>query len=258
MLPPLPAVKRPSMPPCPAPRLSGLAVFMLGLLAMPGVQAADPPPGPPPARPEEHGGKGPRGPGNGGGGNRFDFGGRKGDDMDQLSEDEKHRLRAALEKVWSRPEVSAARERVIKANEDFRSTLRDTLQKDDPDVVKILEKVKTPMPWEQHRGPPPMPRADDPNFPRLALHRLGFEMMTFARPEQRQAFRHLHERVIEMPAVKEAIQKVQSTPPEGRIEAFKTLRDVYRKECEQQIAEFRRKRAAEGRPGEVQNLAAPK
>ena len=208
---------------------------------------------PPPAKQEDRGGQ----PGQRGApGAHLGFpGGKTEDGMDQLSEDERHRLRAAVEKVWANPEVTAARERIMKANEEFRGTLREALQKSDPEVVKILEKVKTPMPWEQRRGPPPMPRADDPNFPRMAAARLGFEMMSFLRPEQRQSFRHLHERVIELPAVKEAISKVQTATPEGRPEAFKNLHQVYRKECEREVAEFRRKRAGEaGRDG---NLAAP-
>ena len=170
--------------------------------------------------------------------------------MDQLSEDERHRLRTAVEKVWENPEVAAARERVMKANEEFRGTLRDALQKDDPEVVKILEKVKAPLPWEQHRGPPQMPGPEDPNFPRMAANRLGFEMMTFLKPEQRAAFRKLHERVIDLPSVKEAIHKVQSAPADGRPEAFKNLHEVYRRECEREIAEFRQRRKGEGGKGE--------
>ena len=208
---------------------------------------------PPPRKPGDQG-RPPQHEGPGGQGRGFGFGGPlKGQGMDGLSEDEKQRLRGAIEKVWGNPEMIAAREKIMKANEELRATLREALKKTDPDVVSILEKVKSPMPWEQHRMPPPMPRTDDPEFPRLAAARLGFEMMAFARPEQREAFRHLHERVVELPEVKQAIAKIKEAPPEGRIEAFKSLRDVYKRECEKAIAEFRRKRAGEGG-----NLAAPK
>ncbi|MDB6075783.1 MAG: hypothetical protein JWO89_3423 [Verrucomicrobiaceae bacterium] len=193
----------------------------------------------------------PSGPGRG-----FGFGGgRKDAGMDRLSEEEKKRLRSAVEKVWNNTEVAAARERIMKANEDLRTTLRAALQKSDPDVVPILEKVKSPMPWEQHRNGPPLPRPEDPNFPRQAAARLGFELMAFAKPEQREAFRHLHEQVVELPEVKLAITKIQEAPPEGRMEAFKNLREVYKQACEKAIADYRRKRAAEG--GKSENLAAP-
>lgn len=225
-----------------------LAVFAGAGVAL----SADDPPPPPPPKPDEvnklpwQRGEGGRGFGFGGGP------GRSGQGMEGLSEDEKKRLRTAVEKVWSNPEVAAARERIMKANEELRTTLREALQKSDPEVVPILEKVKSPVPWEQHRNPPPLPRPEDPNFPRLATARLGFELMAFAKPEQREALRHLHEKVVELPEVKQAITKVQEAPAEGRMEAFKALRDVYKRECERAIADYRRKRGGEG-----DNLAAP-
>ncbi len=185
------------------------------------------------------------------------FGGmRPGQGMEGLTDEEKQRLRAAVEKVWSTPEMIAARDKIMKANEELRSTLREALKKTDPDVVAIMEKVKVPMPWEQHRLPPPLPRPDDPDFPRQATNRLGFEMMSFAKPEQREALRHLHERVVELPEVKQAITRLQEAPKEGRGEAFKNLREVYKHECEKAIAEYRRKRATDPTKGET--LAAPK
>ncbi len=245
-------------------------VPVLALVAGAGVAlSADNPPSPPPPPkaedsdrpPRGHGGGPDRPPGEGnhGGpgapGRGYGGGMMKGEGMDRLSEDEKKRLRSAVEKVWGNPEVAAARERIMKANEELRTTLREALQKSDPEVVPILEKVKSPVPWEQHRSQPPLPRPDDPNFPRLATTRLGMEMMAFAKPEQREALRHLHERVVELPEVKQAIAKVQDAPPEGRMEAFKNLRDVYKHECERAIANFRKQRA--GEVSKDENLAAP-
>ena len=62
--------------------------------------------------------------------------------------------------------------------------------------------------------------------------------------------------MIELPAVKDAIAKLKAAPKEGRIEAFKHLKEAYKHETEQAIAEFRRRHAAEG--GAPGNLAAPK
>lgn len=179
--------------------------------------------------------------GPGGPGPRYGFPG--GGSSDSLSEEEKKKLREAVERVWNDAEIVAARERIMKANEDLRAALRTALEKKDPDVVKILEKVKNVMPWDQHRGPPRLPRPEDPNFPRMATARLGMEMMFMAKPEQRDAFRHLHERIIALPAVKEAIAKIETTPVEGRWEAFKSLREMYKKECEKAVQEYKAKHA---------------
>ncbi len=243
--------------------LRGLVLVpVLALFAGAGVVLSEE--APPPPKPQEQGKplfprNGPGGPGGppGGQGRGFGFGGgmRKDEGMDRLSEDEKKRLRSAVEKVWNNTEVAAARERIMKANEELRTTLREALQKSDPEVVPILEKVKSPMPWEQHRNPPPLPRPEDPNFPRQATARLGFELMAFAKPEQREALRHLHEQVVELPEVKQAITKIQEAPAEGRMEAFKNLRDVYKQACEKAIADYRRKRAATDSKSD--NLEAP-
>ena len=230
--------------------------------------SAEGPPPPPPPKPEEGNRPpwqrgGPNGPGGQGGmgGHGFGFGGPmnnrdRGQGMENLSETEKKRLREAVEKVWSNPEVAAAREKIMKANEELRAALREAVKKNDPEVVAIMEKVKTQFPWDQRRGPPPLPRSDDPDFPNQAIARLGLEMMTFAKPEQREAMRHLHERVLELPGVKDAVSKLRMASNEGRPEAFKALRDVYKHECEKAIEEFRRRRAAGDNGGG--NLSAPK
>jgi hypothetical protein len=186
-----------------------------------------------PGRPE-------RGPGGKGFG--MPPGGMRDTGWDQLTETEKKRLREALDKVWESPEVAAAREKIMKATEEMRGTLRMALEKNDPEAAKIMAKVKTPFPWPSHRGPPPLPKPEDPNFSRLAAMRLGFEMMSMAKPEQREALRHLHERVVELPAVKAAITKIESAPVGERLEAFKAMRDIYKKECEREIADFKARR----------------
>jgi len=211
-------------------------VLTLGAAAL---SAQEPPPPKPPG--DEHG-KPPRGPG-GPGGPRFGMGGGMRDSgWDQLSDAEKKTLRDAIDKVWDTAEVAASRDKIMKATEEMRSTLRTALEKSDPDAAKILAKVKTPFPWPSHRGPPPMPNPEDPNFPRLAAMRLGFEMLSIAKPEQRDALRHLHERLVQLPSVKEAIANLDSAPVAGRMEAFKRLRDAYQKERDREIAEYRARR----------------
>lgn len=158
---------------------------------------------------------------------------------DQLTDEEKKTLRDAIEKVWDKPEVAASREKIMKAMGEMRTTLRTALEQTDPQAAKVLEKVKTPFPWPTHRGAPPMPRPEDPNFARQATMRLGFEMMSAGKPEQREALRHLHERLMQLPSVKAAVEKLEAAPVGERIEAFKAVRDAYQKEREREFAEFR-------------------
>ena len=208
-------------------------VLTLGVAAL---SAQEPPPPKPPG--DEHG-KPPRGPG----GPRFGMGGgMRESGWDQLNEDEKKKLREAIDKVWDTAEVAASRDKIMKATEEMRTTLRTALEKSDPDAAKIMAKVKTPFPWPSHRGPPPMPNPEDPNFPRMATMRLGFEMLSIAKPEQREAMRHLHERLVELPSVKDAAAKLEAAPISGRMEAFKMLRETYQKEREREIAEYRARR----------------
>ena len=228
--------------------------FLVSALALSvGVHAALSADGPPPPKPVESGKPWQRA---GSGARPFGMGGAGpipgGQGMDGLSEEEKNRLRSAVEKVWTNPEVAAAREKIMKANEELRATLREALKKSDPEVVPILEKAKTPFGWDQHRGPLHVLRPDDPDFAAQASARLGFEMMSLAKPEQRDALRHLHERVVELPSVKEAIATMKAAPVGERMEAFKKVREVYKHECETAISEFRRKHA-----GEQGSLAAP-
>jgi hypothetical protein len=161
--------------------------------------------------------------------------------FDHLPEADKQRVREAMDKAWKKPEMQAAKDKFMKASEEFRNSLRETLQGIDPEVVKILDKVKPPMPWEM-RGPPPPPKPEDPDFARRSVARLGFEFMAFGKPEQRDALRKLHERVLLLEPVKAAMAKLEAAPVGERMEALKTLREVYKKEVEREISEFRQKR----------------
>ena len=82
----------------------------------------------------------------------------------------------------------------------------------------------------------------------MASARLGMEMMFMAKPEQRDAFRHLHEKIVALPVVKTAIDKIEASPVEARWDAYKALREIYKKECEREVAEFRAKHPEGARP----------
>jgi uncharacterized protein GlcG (DUF336 family) len=60
--------------------------------------------------------------------------------FERLPEAEKARVRAAMDKAWTSPELREARDRYMKANEEFRAAMRKALEQVDPGVVAILER----------------------------------------------------------------------------------------------------------------------
>jgi hypothetical protein len=230
------------------------AVMLAGAELCPAQDASTPPPPQPPAggapeRPErplrdgsdrdrdkdkdwQHrsGNRGPGGPGGPGGGSGYSGGYSRGDrergDMFKgLPEEERQRVREAFEKAWQDPEVIAARDRMSKANEDMRNALHNALKKADPEVVKILEKVRPPGGFP---GMSRMPDATDPEFIPQVIQRLGVELQAWARFDRRETdTKPMHERIVQMPAVKEAIQRAQDATVEQRPEAWRRLREAY-------------------------------
>lgn len=162
------------------------------------------------------------------------------DGFEKLSEEERSKVRAAFEKAWQRPEVIESRDKAMKANEDMREKLRKAVQEIDPEVAKILEKVKPPFPTDQ-RGLPEMPKPDSPEFARMAAIRLGAEMLSMSRPERREETGRFHERIMQMPRMKEALMKLEQMPPAERLEGFKKLRDVYREITGEEFRKLREK-----------------
>lgn len=157
------------------------------------------------------------------------------DAFDRLPEPEKQKLRKALERVWSRPEVMAARDRVMKANEDLRDAIHSGLQAIDPEAAAIVERIRPPDHFDP-RKLPELPPPDSDEFPRAAVKRLEMETIAFARPEHRDESQKLHEKVIGLPAFKEAMTRAQQSRGEARIDAIRQLRDRYR---ELLLGEFR-------------------
>jgi hypothetical protein len=160
--------------------------------------------------------------------------------FEKLSEEERAKVRAAFEKAWQRPEVIESRDKAMKANEDMRGKLRVAVQEIDPQVAKILEKLKPPFPMDQ-RGLPEMPKPDSPEFARMAAIRLGAEMLSMSRPERREETRRFHDRIMQIPRVKVALTKLEQMPPEERLAAFQRLRDVYREVTGEEFRKLREK-----------------
>jgi len=160
------------------------------------------------------------------------------DGFEKLSEEEKQKVRAAFEKAWQRPEVIASRDKALRANEEMRHTLHTALKEIDPEVVGILEKIKPQFPMDQ-RGLPEMPKPESPEFARMAAIRLGAELLSISRPERREETKRFHDRLLQLPAVKEALARLAELPPEQRMEAFRKLRDTYREAAGQEFMKFR-------------------
>ena len=147
--------------------------------------------------------------------------------FEMLPEDEKKRVRAAMEKAWNMPALQQAKDRYMKANEAFRTAMRQALQEVDPEVVKILEKIKP----QQPPGPrqlPKLPAPTDEGFAKAAVDRLGMELMAFARPEVREKARGIHAKIMQTPAVAEAVSQLFAAPPDKRVEALGKVREAYR------------------------------
>ena len=204
------------------------AVFGLQLSA---VRAQDPPP-PEQKQPKDgqphHAGP-PRGgmiPGNPG---TFPRGDREHmDAFKQLPEEERARVRIAFEKAWNKPDVMQARDRLMKANEEYREALHHALEEADSGVVQILEKVKVPM---QGGGPSAgrLPDPNDPEFSKKVVTRLGEDLQNWARNEKRDLpAGRLHERVINAPAVRDLVKQLEAaTEPQRRLEIAGKLREAY-------------------------------
>lgn len=186
----------------------------------------------------------------GGGGGMPGFGGRppmRNEGFDKLSEDEKKRVRDALDKVWSRPEVIEAKDKAMRANEEMRDTVRDALTKIDPEAAAILAKTE-PKDHFDPRDLPKLPATDSPEYPKIMVQRLGMEMLSFSRPERREETRKLHDRVMEYPQVQAALTKVQGTTGEERVQAIQQLREEYRQAVGKEFQAARERRSKEGPP----------
>lgn len=153
-------------------------------------------------------------------------GGENSEMFKQLPEAERQRVRQAFEKVWNRPDVSAARENLNKANEDYRKMLHDALQEADPEVVKILEKIKPAM------GNPMfarMPDPSEPEFGKRSVEHLAAELQSLAKRDGREGDpMRTHERLLQVPAVRAAVKQIEEArDPQEKAEAWHHLRGAY-------------------------------
>lgn len=168
----------------------------------------------------------------------------RSDEFDKLPEADKKRVREALDKVWSRPEVIEARDRAMRVNEEMRDTIRHSLEKIDPEAAKILAKIE-PKDHFDPRQMPPMPATDSEEYPKAMVMRLGMEMLAFAKPDRREETKKFHERIMAGTMVQDAFHELEAKRGEERIQAAHKLRQVYRESAVREFQKLREKRAQE-------------
>ena len=161
--------------------------------------------------------------------------------FEKLNEDERKRMRDAFEKAWKEPKVVEARDQALRANENVRRVLHETMSQNDPKVAALLEKMKPPF-ESDNRGFPILPRPDSPDFVKVAQARLGAEMMSFAKPGKQEDTRRFHDRIMQLPRMKQAMAALETMPPTDRLEALREIRELYRQLAGEEYTRFRKLR----------------
>lgn len=168
-------------------------------------------------------------------------GGPDAPEFSKLSEPEKKKVREALDTAWRDKDVEVARDRVMKANEDFRKAMHAAVEKTDPEAAKILAKIRPPTPWDILKDRVRMPPPEDPKFIEAAIMRVGMELYHTAKPEHRDAARRLHDRVLKHPDVVAAVEKMKVTAGEARMAAFKAFGEEYKRQVDAEVKAIRGK-----------------
>jgi len=171
----------------------------------------------------------------------------RSDAFDQLPEEDKKRVREALDKVWGRPEVIEARDEAMKANEKMRDAIRHSLEKIDPEAAAILTKIE-PKERFDPRQLPVLPAADSQEYPKALVARLRLELMAFAKPERREETSKLHEKIMLEELVQTALRGVETTQAEARTAAVQKLRQAYREAAMRAFKALREKYGSEAKP----------
>jgi hypothetical protein len=225
-----------------------LALLILSQLAASG----QPPAGEPPRRDGDRERRGPGGPPGMGSGGPM----RPPMGFEKLSEEEKQTMREAFSKAWSDPAVVAARDEALKANEQVRRVLNETMKRHDPKVAAILDKMKPDYPVDD-RGLPLLPSPESPDFAKMALARLGAEALAVARPGRHEETRRFHERIIQHPRMKESAAALEKAAPGERIESFRKVRELYRQLVGEEFARLAKAREQREAAGDEKKPTPP-
>jgi hypothetical protein len=187
-------------------------------------------------------------------------GGDHGDSFRHLSEEDRQKVRKAFEKAWNKPEVMAARDQLMKANDQYREALHQAIQEADPEVAKILERGKPDGPPGGRGHSQPMPDATDPNFSQKMVQRLAEDLQAQSEHGDRrdQPFvARIHERLMQAPPVRDALKALEQSEPGHRMEAWKHLREAYQSAARAEIAKLREAQHPEPPPAPKPDSAPP-
>ena len=176
------------------------------------------------------------------------MGGDHHEGFSQLSEEQKKRVRKAMDQAWGRPEVKEARDRVMRANDDLRRTLSKVLLEIDPDLQPLLEKLRPSRSRDGRGSMGPLPDPKAPDFAKQTVRRLESELMTFTPMERREGARELHARILGLPRVKEVFAQLEQAPMEQRVEAAEKFRAAYREVLGEEIRRLRGEAGGKGGP----------
>lgn len=216
--------------------------------------AQDPPVGRPPADRPDHAGHRPFADSL-----KRKFGGKNR--LDQLSEEDRQRIRKVMEKVWANAEVKAARDNAADAARKYRDTLHKIAVEVDPTIKPLLDKISSELGAPGPPGPPgPFPpdsKGDGRPHPadgergrfrpgEFMQRALGVppERMGQLSEDQRGQLRQAMEKISQLPALSAARQALESAAPEGRREAFQNLRKALREALEKEAPELAKALAA--------------
>lgn len=157
-----------------------------------------------------------------------------------LTPDEQDRVREVFSEVWSEPDVAAAREAVHQATVKYRETIKAAVERADPSVVPLLEKMHHSIKSSagKHRlgpgagwkwpggGPPPPPLPQDPKaaLQRILEHDPGFEALD---PAGRKRFLALADEAMQKKELQDLLDAAirAKEPPADAAQARRKFRE---------------------------------
>lgn len=147
-----------------------------------------------------------------------------------LDSEQREALREALRSVWTDPAVISAREEVKHASEAYQSAIKAAVERTDPEVAALLDKVRGPDKAGEGPGFPGSPGGPSRRGFDEQIKPPGF--LESLSPEEREKFRKAEEeakrseRVVAARAELAEIRKEDEALRRKRLEAHRRLRSV--------------------------------
>lgn len=198
-----------------------------------------------------------------------DFTGPKGEGMnekarsqawDELTPEQKEKLRQALRDVWADPAVIAARAEVKQASDAYQAAVKAAVSRADPSIADALAKIQranSGIAHEHISGRPPMGLGPKRGF-EDEFKPPGF--LDSLPPEAREKFRKAESEAVKaesVTAVRAELEEIRRQDEElrsKRLEAYRKLRKAVTDEMvriDPSIAELQKRLSGGDRPGVV-------